>query len=108
MLPLTKGMCVVGATTAVATDTHQKAEQKCALGVDALHLIDALRPGKSDPGWDRCKGQAADGWVDGMVDDKKYKVTPAIGCTPVAQEIPFLLISARMRPPIGCTGCSDH
>ncbi|KAJ9508577.1 hypothetical protein QJQ45_012140 [Haematococcus lacustris] len=53
-----------------------------------------------DPGWDRCKGQAADGWVDGMVDDKKYKVTPAIGCTPVAQEIPFLLISARMRPPI--------
>ncbi|GFH26083.1 hypothetical protein HaLaN_24170, partial [Haematococcus lacustris] len=28
-------------------------------------------------------------------------VTPAIGCTPVAQEIPFLLIFAPMRPPIG-------
>ncbi|KAJ9533732.1 hypothetical protein QJQ45_026814 [Haematococcus lacustris] len=30
-----------------------------------------------------------------------YVVTPAIGCTPMAQEITFLLISARMRPPIG-------
>ncbi|GFH20705.1 hypothetical protein HaLaN_17871, partial [Haematococcus lacustris] len=32
-------------------------------------------------------------------------VTPAIACTPVAQEITFLLISARMRPPIGAMSC---
>ncbi|GFH13587.1 hypothetical protein HaLaN_09507, partial [Haematococcus lacustris] len=30
-------------------------------------------------------------------------VTPAIGCTPMAQEITFLLISARMKPPTAWT-----
>ncbi|GFH12501.1 hypothetical protein HaLaN_08205 [Haematococcus lacustris] len=37
-------------------------------------------------------------------------VTPAIGCTPMAQEISFSLVSARMRPPIAWTqrGVNSH